>query len=158
MIIVHFCLLPMVLEGLCSIRLAAVLTSSRSIMTLNVQALVTSSAENVDSVLRNIFTSIVGIIYLGTPHRGTPHIQEWMQYISPPCRTRCIPLWTSRSQTQHPLYESLRFHSPVLETLLREFSEISSNFKIVSIFESLPTILQRSRILNEPMFTLVSNV
>ena len=88
---------------------------------------------NNERIYRHLKTATCGIIFLGTPHRGSDYAD-----IATPL-TNVIKLTYPRFATQ--IIKSLRKDSFVLQDLADDFRHLHSDFHIVSCYEQKPTKL-----------------
>ena len=85
--------------------------------------------ENYDPRIASLQTSTKGVIFAGTPHRGSDQT-HWLTY-----GTRLARL-LHKSQSPE-LVDALKQGSWVLETLQDEFQDILEDFVVYSLFEEL---------------------
>jgi len=117
------------------------------------EALITSALYNKHGEhlgLGEIFASTIGVIFLGTPHRGSS--QESLAEIA----TNIARL--SLRQPNKQLLATLSQESHILEVQRERFKTISSNFSIVCIREELPTGLGLVCLLSEKISWLLAFV
>jgi protein SERAC1 len=98
------------------------------------EALIKSAAYNSHRrhpTLAEIYASTIGVIFLGTPHRGSD--QETLGEVA----ANVAKL--SFRQPNKQLLQTLKRESHILESQRDQFTTISSNLSIVCIREELPT-------------------
>jgi hypothetical protein len=86
-----------------------------------------------DLSLGSIYELTDGVVFMGTPHRGSDKT-SWMRMME---RIAKVGLKTPN----HHLVETLGKESDVLEIQRGEFISISENLTIVSLFEDTPTVV-----------------
>ena len=90
--------------------------------------------------LKSVFTSTYGILFFGTPHRGSD-VGKWGSYLERICRV-VMPKTLLDSQPQ--LLEALRTNSETLQVIEREFATLLDLFHIYYFHESKPTDVKGS--------------
>ena len=85
---------------------------------------------NTNSRFEHIKIATFGIIFLGTPHRGSPQARLG-QIVANVARIAF--------KTQSNVLESLKSNSNELDTLSEEFSNLHGTLKIVSCYEQKKT-------------------
>ena len=102
---------------------------------LIVQALVLAHLANKDHGMnrKSIEYSTFGIIFLGTPHQGSPKA-TWAEVL-----THVISITYVTNST---IVKHLHAHSEWLEDQIRDYKAISGNFDTKFCFESYPTQLK----------------
>ena len=100
------------------------------------QALV-SSAEFPGEILRSIFVSTYGILFLGTPHRGSS-IAEWGSLLE---RIGSAVLPRKLIDTQPQLVDALKKNNETLRSVDGWFLQLSSRFHLYFFHEGKPSNL-----------------
>lgn len=88
--------------------------------------------------LRSIFVSTYGILFLGTPHRGSD-IAEWGSRLEWICGA-ILP--SSVVDTQSQLIDALKGNSETLQNIDRQFIQLASRFHTYFFHEGKPTNLK----------------
>src|SRR5450432_1683116 len=83
-----------------------------------------------DPEYRDIFDSVYSIVFFGAPHRGyhTAALEVLVQ-----------------GQRREPLIKDMKYDSPFLQNLSKEFSRISKDLKIISCYEMQETHTARAK-------------
>ena len=84
--------------------------------------------------LRSIFVSTYGILFLGTPHKGSETV-EWGFLLESSC---------SVVDTQTQLINALKTNSETLQNIDRQFMQLASRYRIYFFHEAKPTNLKGS--------------
>ena len=100
------------------------------------EALVTALIDAEDYA--NIRDSVIGILFLGTPHRGSSTIQL-PQVLANVANTALTGTARFRGQIRTDLLKSLEKDSTVPKTLSTNFRNQASNIKIISFIEQNTT-------------------
>ena len=104
------------------------------------RALIHSSEirDNKTEHLRSIFVSTYGILFFGTPHKGS-NIAEWGSWLEWICDA-ILP--TRVIDTQPQLVNALKANSETLQNIDRQFIHLASRFHIYFFHEGKPTNLK----------------
>lgn len=84
--------------------------------------------------LRSIFVSAYGILFLGTPHKGSD-IASWGSFLEWLCKA--VP--KKALDTSDQLVEALKANSETLQNIDRQFSQMIENFHLYFFHEAKPT-------------------
>ena len=87
--------------------------------------------------LRSIFVSTYGILFLGTPHRGSD-VASWGSRLAWICGA-ILP--SKLIDTQPQLVDALKTNNETLQNIDRQFIQLASNFHIYFFHEGKPTNL-----------------
>jgi len=90
--------------------------------------------------LRSIFVSTYGILFMGTPHKGSD-LGQWGTYLERVARA-IVP--KKVLDTNDTLVQALRQNSETLEVIDRQFITIIDRFKVYFFHESKPTDFKTS--------------
>jgi len=88
--------------------------------------------------LRSIFVSKYGILFLGTPHKGSD-AAKWGSRLERICNA-ILP--SNLVDTQPQLIDALKSNSETLQNIDRQFSQLTSRFHIFFFHEGKPTNLR----------------
>lgn len=88
--------------------------------------------------LRSIYVSTYGILFLGTPHKGSD-LGKWGTYLTWLCQA-VIPNKLASSEPQ--LVEALKLNSETLINIDRQFAQLMDDFHIFFLHEAKPTNLK----------------
>ena len=88
--------------------------------------------------LRSVFISTYGILFLGTPHKGSD-LAEWGSRLERICDA-VLP--SKLVDTQPQLINALKTHSETLQNIDRQFIQLTSRFHIYFFHEGKPTNLK----------------
>jgi hypothetical protein len=88
--------------------------------------------------LRSIFVSTYGILFLGTPHKGSD-AAKWGSRLERICDA-ILP--SKLVDTQPQLIDALTSHSETLQNIDRQFSQLTSRFHMFFFHEGKPTNLK----------------
>lgn len=88
--------------------------------------------------LRSIYVSTYGILFLGTPHKGSD-LGKWGTYLSWLCQA-VLPSKIVSSDSQ--LVEALQTNSETLLNIDRQFAQLMDDFHIFFFHEAKPTDLK----------------
>lgn len=91
--------------------------------------------------LRSIFISTYGILFLGTPHNGSD-LAKWGSMLQSICAA-ALPKKLFDSQSQ--LVKALETNNETLQLINRDFTAISSKFRIYFFHEAKPMDLKGTR-------------
>ncbi|MCJ1432540.1 hypothetical protein MMC27_001897 [Xylographa pallens] len=84
--------------------------------------------------LRSIFVSTYGILFLGTPHKGSD-VASWGSFLEWLCRA--VP--KKAIDTSDQLIEALKTNSETLQNIDRQFAQLIENFHLFFFHEAKPT-------------------
>ncbi|MCJ1286213.1 hypothetical protein MMC26_005558 [Xylographa opegraphella] len=84
--------------------------------------------------LRSIFVSTYGILFLGTPHKGSD-VASWGSFLEWLCRA--VP--KKAIDTSDQLIEALKSNSETLQNIDRQFAQLIENFHLFFFHEAKPT-------------------
>ena len=90
--------------------------------------------------LRSIFVSTYGLLFLGTPHKGSD-IAKWGSRLEWICGAALPKILMD---TQPQLVDALKVNSETLQNIDRQFIELSDRFHIYFFHEGKPTDLKGS--------------
>lgn len=88
--------------------------------------------------LRSIFVSTYGILFLGTPHKGS-NVAEWGSRLEWICGA-ILP--SKLVDTQPQLIDALKTNNETLQNIDRQFSQLTTRFRIYFFHEGKPTNLK----------------
>ncbi|MCJ1414518.1 hypothetical protein MMC32_000845 [Xylographa parallela] len=84
--------------------------------------------------LRSIFVSTYGILFLGTPHKGSD-VASWGSFLEWLCKA--VP--KKAIDTSDQLIEALKTNSETLQNIDRQFAQLIENFHLFFFHEAKPT-------------------
>lgn len=88
--------------------------------------------------LRSIFVSTYGILFLGTPHKGSD-LGQWGSYLERLCRTVVLKKVVD---TEPQLVDALKSNSETLQNIDRQFAQLMDDFHLYFFHEAKPTDLK----------------
>ena len=88
--------------------------------------------------LRSVFVSTYGILFLGTPHKGSD-LADWGSRLESIC-SAILP--RKLIDTQPQLVDALKTHNETLQNIDRQFIQLVSRFHIYFFHEGKPTDLK----------------